>query len=303
MYREPQRGGGRQGYVAVARVTSIKIDPTDDRSSYAYVSDFLSFDALVPFRTDTGYFEARLNAVKDGSRVGAELRGNSIRTISDHEFSVIVLAGLAKTLGPANAERSEVGELQPDGSVRALIRAPRGEQERRIVPMLVHRPFRDAAFRTSVVEAYEGTCAVTGLRIVNGGGKVEVQAAHIWPVADGGPDIVPKRDRSIRHLPLAVRPPPHQPQGRLRTACVAQTGYLVSCGTYSRARSTGSTSLPTRGCGRGSTSSSAIGRDSPAMGVAERLQASGRFRRSLSVRRDDPRETRNSLLPWWVDGE
>ena len=190
VYREPQRGGGRQGYVAVARVRSIKTDPTDSGSSYAYVSDFLSFDILVPFRTDTGYFETRLNSVKDRSRVGAELRGNSMRTISDHEFSVIVLAGLSKTLDPTNAERSEDGELQPDGSVRALIRASREEQERRIVPMLMNRPFRDAAFRTSVVEAYEETCAVTGLRIVNGGGKAEVQAAHIWTVADGGPDIV-----------------------------------------------------------------------------------------------------------------
>ncbi len=56
--------------------------------------------------------------------------------------------------------------------------------------MLVNRPLRDAAFRTSVVEAYKETCAVTGLWIVNGGGSVEVQAAHIWSVADGGPDIV-----------------------------------------------------------------------------------------------------------------
>ena len=49
---------------------------------------------------------------------------------------------------------------------------------------------RDRSFRTRVVDAYEETCAVTGLRIINGGGKPEVQAAHIRPVDDGGPDIV-----------------------------------------------------------------------------------------------------------------
>ena len=38
--------------------------------------------------------------------------------------------------------------------------------------------------------AYDDTCAVTGLKIVNGGGRAEVQAAHIKPVAVGGPDIV-----------------------------------------------------------------------------------------------------------------
>jgi len=41
-----------------------------------------------------------------------------------------------------------------------------------------------------VVDAYDSTCAVTRLRIVNGGGRAEAQAAHIWLVADGGPDVV-----------------------------------------------------------------------------------------------------------------
>jgi len=34
------------------------------------------------------------------------------------------------------------------------------------------------------------TCAVTGLKLINGGGRSEVQAAHIRPVADRGPDSV-----------------------------------------------------------------------------------------------------------------
>ena len=64
------------------------------------------------------------------------------------------------------------------------------EQERRIVQLLTNRTIRDAAFRRAIVDAYDNRCAVTGLRIVNGGGKAEVQAAHIWPVSDGGPDTV-----------------------------------------------------------------------------------------------------------------
>lgn len=40
------------------------------------------------------------------------------------------------------------------------------------------------------MEAYNDTCAVTGIKVINGGGKAEAQAAHIWPVADGGPDVV-----------------------------------------------------------------------------------------------------------------
>jgi putative restriction endonuclease len=61
---------------------------------------------------------------------------------------------------------------------------------RRVELMLVNRKIRDANFRRLVCEAYDDTCAVTGLRIINGGGRSEVQAAHIWPVAEGGSDAV-----------------------------------------------------------------------------------------------------------------
>ena len=56
--------------------------------------------------------------------------------------------------------------------------------------MLINRKIRDANFRRQVCEAYDDRCAVTGLKIINGGGRSEVQAAHIWGVGDGGPDVV-----------------------------------------------------------------------------------------------------------------
>ena len=188
VYRETRRGSGRPGYVAVARVTRLEPDPSDSGSSYALVTDFLRFDVVVPLRRATGYFEERLRSVKDPRRIGVALQGHSVRTISDADFGAIVRAGLRETLDPRNLVELERGGA--DSSVRAFVGASQDEQERRIVQMLVNRPFRDAAFRTSVVNAYQETCAVTGLRIVNGGGRVEVQAAHIWPVEDGGPDIV-----------------------------------------------------------------------------------------------------------------
>jgi putative restriction endonuclease len=52
------------------------------------------------------------------------------------------------------------------------------------------RPFRDAAFSEAVKSAYHNTCAFTGLKIINGGGRSEVQAAHIRPVAASGPDSI-----------------------------------------------------------------------------------------------------------------
>jgi putative restriction endonuclease len=41
-----------------------------------------------------------------------------------------------------------------------------------------------------VLRAYDERCAVTGLKLINGGGRAEVAAAHIRPVEHNGPDIV-----------------------------------------------------------------------------------------------------------------
>jgi putative restriction endonuclease len=56
--------------------------------------------------------------------------------------------------------------------------------------MLVSRKVRDAKFRRAVLHVYEGRCALTGMRLVNGGGRLETEAAHIMGVGDGGPDAI-----------------------------------------------------------------------------------------------------------------
>ena len=190
VYREPRRGGGRQAYVAVARVTRISPDPSDSGSSYAYVSDYLEFDRLVPLHSGVQYYENWLNLLPGPSRIGAALQGKSVRTISDEEFGAIALAGLAETLHRENPHRLKHGNSEADLTLQAFVEAAPEVQERRIAQMLVNRPLRDWAFRRSVVTAYKETCAVTGLRMVNGGGKAEVQAAHIRAVEHDGPDVV-----------------------------------------------------------------------------------------------------------------
>jgi putative restriction endonuclease len=60
---------------------------------------------------------------------------------------------------------------------------------RRSQEIVTNRLVRDASFRFRVVEqAYDGRCALTGVRMTNGYGRAEVDAAHIQPVANGGPD-------------------------------------------------------------------------------------------------------------------
>lgn len=189
IYREPQRNGGRRAYIAVARVLRIDPDKTRPGYSYALMRDYLPFDRPVPFAGGV-YAEAALREIRDPSRVGAYLQGKSIRTVSEADFAAVARAGLDETLAPENAVRLELDPRNADAATLDLVQAPPEEQARRIEQILLNRKVRDANFRRQVCEAYDNRCAVTGLRMVNGGGKAEVQAAHIWSVASGGPDVV-----------------------------------------------------------------------------------------------------------------
>jgi putative restriction endonuclease len=190
VYRETLRGSGRSGYVAAARVVRIEPDPRRRAHSYAYVDQFLAFDKLVPMRRNGEYFERLLEVLPDRSKVGVALRGRSVRPLSDQEFATIALAGLNASLAAENAVKLELDPTSTDVETLSLVNAPLEEQERRIEQILLNRKIRDASFRWQVCEAYGDTCAVTGLRMINGSGKSEVQAAHIWAVKDGGPDAV-----------------------------------------------------------------------------------------------------------------
>lgn len=189
LFREPQRNGGRRAYIAFARVTGAVPDPERSDHYYANVADYLEFPTPVPFIKDGRYAEALLRGVLDPSRVGQAVQGKSMRPILSEDFDDIVLAGLSETLNPANAKKLDLDMLP--------LQVPSPAQpgfaetvDRQVEQILLNRKIRDATFRLEVCRAYEDKCAVTGLRIINGGGRAEVQAAHIKPVAVGGPDVV-----------------------------------------------------------------------------------------------------------------
>jgi putative restriction endonuclease len=190
VYREPQRNNGRRAYIAVARVLRIDSDPERAGYSYAYISDYLPFDRPVSFARNGTYAEAALREIGNPSRVGAYLQGKSIRGVSETDFAEIVSAGFSAILSPVDAVPSEPAPHQIDEENSEFLHAPPAEPMRRIEQVLLNRKFREASFRWHVCEAYDNRCAVTGLRIINGGGRSEVQAAHIWSVASGGPDVV-----------------------------------------------------------------------------------------------------------------
>jgi putative restriction endonuclease len=186
VYREPRREGGRQGYVAVARVTRIEVDRSTPGHAYAYVDSYLAFDTVVPFKRGDRYAEDPLRLLVNQSQAGQWLQGKSIRLLDEGDFTAIVREGLSDTLDPGNAVRWGLD----DPNDRQPIDLAWSPDDRRIEQILMNRKIRDASFRRMVCAAYNDTCAITRLRIINGGGRAEAQAAHIVPVAAGGPDIV-----------------------------------------------------------------------------------------------------------------
>jgi putative restriction endonuclease len=184
VYYEPRRSsgeqgsrGGRQSYFAIAKLTTIRPDAATPDHFYAYVDEFLGFDEAVPFNANDHYYESALRRDDGGTNKGAF--GRAVRPLPDHEFDTILRAGFAPVLAPARPDFVVPGFADEQDTF-----------ERPIIERVTKRPFRDAAFAAAVKIAYMDTCAVTGLRLINGGGRAEVQAAHIKPVASHGPDTV-----------------------------------------------------------------------------------------------------------------
>lgn len=105
---------------------------------------------------------------------------HAVRPLPEEEFSRIVNLGL-----PEDLEQIEARRYDPPGRD---IGEPNVLFERPVIERITRRPYRDVAFRRKVRAAYDNRCALSGLRLRNGGGRPEVQAAHIRPVEHGGSD-------------------------------------------------------------------------------------------------------------------
>ncbi len=193
VYYEPRRTsgdlssrGGRQSYFGVARVTGIEPDSRQADHFYAHVADYLEFDRPVPFREGQHYYESALQRPDGQTSKGAF--GRAMRAIPDREFELIMAAGFGRDLQPDNTMATK--ERRIAGLAEEQASFDHEHVERRMVESTLTRPFRDDAFRRQVRAAYDNRCAISGLKLINGGGRPEVQAAHIKPVADEGPDSV-----------------------------------------------------------------------------------------------------------------
>lgn len=180
LYYEPSKvgkgitGRGRQAYFALAKINSITDDINTPNHYYAWISDYLEFVNPIPLFLNNNLLESKLRK-SDGSLNQGTIQ-RSVRSIPDVEFEMIVKLGF-------NMEQSfETNQISE----------PHEEYQRDIIQSVISRPIRDITFKHRVREVYNSTCAVTGLHILNGGGRPEVEAAHIQPVGNGhnGPDSV-----------------------------------------------------------------------------------------------------------------
>lgn len=179
VYYEPVTAGPR-GYFAVAKIAEVIPKPGAEGRFLAMMEpgSFLEFDRDIPRLQDGRPWETAL-AGADGWPKAGGAQQLAVRRLPDAEFAAIVRAGL-----PDDLERIEATRYGPG------LAEPVVPFERPVIERLVSRPYRDVAFRRKVREAYDYRCAMSGLRLRNGGGRPEVNAAHIRPVERQGSDSV-----------------------------------------------------------------------------------------------------------------
>lgn len=172
-------------YTATARVGRVRAD--EERAGHYYAdinqSEYVDFDRLVEY-TETGGYERDL--FKADGTVNGGRAVQAVRIIPPQTFSAIVEAGLSTPAMWPDRDDVVIDGIDPGGFSDQL----QQPLERPVVEQLVSRKFRDAKFKQNVRSAYDRTCAFTGLRLINGKGRPEVQAAHIIPVEKNGPDDV-----------------------------------------------------------------------------------------------------------------
>ena len=180
VYYEPVKAGTR-GYFAAARISEVIPKPRVEGRYLALITDYVEFVDHVPRLVNGLPLETNLI---DAS--GAPMRGglsqSAVRRLPDLDFGRIVNLGLPENLEQVEATRYDGPRHQMDDE--ALI------FQRPVIERLTRRKYRDVAFKRKVREAYDYRCAMSGLQLRNGGGRPEVQAAHIRPVEKDGTDSV-----------------------------------------------------------------------------------------------------------------
>ena len=188
VYYRPGKGKMDRVYTAIAEVESITGDPDSEKHFFANLrpGSYLAFDNPVPIKTNEIYANSAIQR-PDGKPNG--LAQAAIHPINEVDFLAILDRGFENSDHGELPRVQDVSELELEvrdaGQTDYVVPSPR-----RVVETTYNRKVRSRIFRRQVIRAYDKTCAFTGLRFINGGGRAEVEAAHIQPVEADGPDIV-----------------------------------------------------------------------------------------------------------------
>ncbi len=185
IYYEPRKVAETRGYFAIAKVERVIPDPKQNGMYLALIEpgSYLDFVTPVPFSDESGVTEHGVLTADGGISGRAQW---AVRSLGSDDFNRIITRGLndVEPLLP------RVGNDEVPVGLNEVQTPFRSEEARERVNFLASRLVRDRAFRRVVLRAYDERCAISGLKLINGRGRAEVEAAHIRPVEANGPDIV-----------------------------------------------------------------------------------------------------------------
>jgi len=169
----------------MAKIQQVILDPSASGMYIAVIEpgSYLDFINPVPFRNTHELAEQGL--LNEEGNISGRAQ-SAVRPISPSDFNRIIELGFAGDVGllPRVDTPAAVPDVQEEQSTFQY------EQERDRVAYLSSRIVRDRVFRRIVLRAYDSRCAITSLKLINGNGRAEVEAAHIKPVEENGPDVV-----------------------------------------------------------------------------------------------------------------
>jgi putative restriction endonuclease len=185
IYYEPSKVAETRGYFAIAKVLAVIPDPGISGMYRALIEpgSYLDFANPVPFNSPAGPVER--GVLNEQGRISGRAQ-SAVRPISPSDFNRIVELGFEEKIPLLPRWGDAMPSLGFDDTQTPFV----FEQQRDRINITVSRIVRDRVFRRVVLRAYDERCAITGLKLINGMGRAEVDAAHIRPVEKNGPDIV-----------------------------------------------------------------------------------------------------------------
>jgi len=187
IYYEPSKVVDTRGYFAIAKVAEVIPDPAAEGMFLALIEpgSYLEFINPVPFKGPDGIIER--GVLNEEGRISGRAQ-SAVRPVSIADFNRIVALGTTET----DFELPRMGNPTDGMALTGFMESSQTpfvfDEPRERITQLSSRIVRDRLFRRLVLQAYDKRCAITGLKLINGGGRAEVDAAHIKPVEANGPD-------------------------------------------------------------------------------------------------------------------